>query len=219
MALIGTNGVSGYFYIETEKQNNQLRKEIKEYNKEINKLNKKNLTNMETIEDQKDDLVLKDAKIKDLQNEVNDLKWREKKEAINTASYTVIKCNTSVINATAEEIDLMARLVEAEAGIEPYKGKVAVAQVVLNRVKDHRYPNTIKGVIYQPHQYESVSLGMLWDRPIKEDSKRAVQDALNGANVIGNCISFWADYLDPSHSLWDLPIKFKIGRHVFTDAY
>lgn len=81
MALIGTNGVSGYFYIETEKQNNQLRKEIKEYNKEISKLNtqidklnKKNLTNKETIKDQKDTLVLKDTKIKELQDEVNDLK-------------------------------------------------------------------------------------------------------------------------------------------------
>ena len=121
--------------------------------------------------------------------------------------------------ATAEEIDLLSRLVEAEAGMEPYKGKIAVAQVVLNRVKDHRFPNTIKAVIYQPHQYESVSRGMLWDRPIKEDSKQAVQDALNGANIIDNCIGFWADYLDASNSLWDLPIKYKIGGHVFTEAY
>ena len=110
-------------------------------------------------------------------------------------------------------------MVEAEAGIEPYEGKIAVAQVVLNRVKDDRFPNTITDVIYQPHQYESVDKGMLWDRPTKDSTKKAVDEALNGRNIIGDCISFWADYLDKSHYLWELPIKYTIGGHVFTDAY
>ncbi|MEW6233603.1 MAG: cell wall hydrolase, partial [Chloroflexota bacterium] len=50
---------------------------------------------------------------------------------------------------TSEELDLLARLVQAEAGGEPYQGQVAVAASVLNRVRDSRYPNTIHGVIYQ----------------------------------------------------------------------
>ena len=61
---------------------------------------------------------------------------------------------------------------------------------------------------------------MLWDRPTGEDCYRAVDDALNGVNVVPtDTISFWADYLDPSNSLWKLPITARIGGHVFTNAY
>lgn len=219
ITLLSISTVSGYFFIGTCKENSTLKKEIVQHTKEINKLNiqinkiNDDLISKENIiKDQKEDLLTKDNKINDLKNEIQNIKWRKQQEGQRKAPFVSTR-------ATADEIDLLARLVEAEAGIEPYKGKVAVAQVVLNRVKDPRFPDTIKGVIYQPHQYESVSKGMLWDRPIKEDSKKAVQEALNGANVVGNCISFWADYLDPSHNLWDLPIKYKIGGHVFTDAY
>lgn len=81
-----------------------------------------------------------------------------------------------------EDIDLLARLVNAEAKGEPYKGKIAVAATILNRVKDPRYPDTIPGVIYQynhGYQYCPVRNGEI-RRPANEDAYRAVEAALEG---------------------------------------
>lgn len=61
-----------------------------------------------------------------------------------------LKINSSI---SQKEKDLMARLVTAEAGGESYKGKVAVAKVILNRVNAKGFPNTITGVIYEPIKY------------------------------------------------------------------
>ncbi len=61
-----------------------------------------------------------------------------------------LKINSSI---SEKEKDLMARLVTAEAGGESYKGKVAVAKVILNRVNAKGFPNTITGVIYEPIKY------------------------------------------------------------------
>lgn len=166
----------------------------------------------QTIREQNTLLLEKDETIKKL-----------KKAEVSTSAKSTSKAVRGTgqrLNVTAKERGLMARLVEAEGGIEPYNGKVAIANVLINRVLDDRYPNTIEGVIYQKHQYESVSKGMLWDRPTGEDCYRAVDDALNGVNAVPtNTIIFWSDYLDSSHSLWKLPITARIGGHVFTDAY
>ena len=128
------------------------------------------------------------------------------------------KAKKNKYNITDEELDLLYRLVEAESGTEPYNGRVAVAQVVLNRVNDKRFPDTITGVIYQPYQFQVVRKGRLNITP-KESTKKAVQDALTGKNVVGNCIGFWATYVDRDCDLWKLPIKYTIGGHVFTDSY
>lgn len=75
------------------------------------------------------------------------------------------------------EKDLLARLVHAEAKGEPYEGKVAVALVVLNRVEDDRFPDTIKDVIYQERQFEPVDNGSI-NEPADEESYKAVMEAL-----------------------------------------
>ena len=58
-----------------------------------------------------------------------------------------LKIDTGI---SLQEVDLMARLVNAEAGGEPHAGKVAVAKVVLNRANANGFPNTITDVIYEP---------------------------------------------------------------------
>lgn len=57
-----------------------------------------------------------------------------------------------------EDLILLARMVYAEAGNQPFEGKCAVADTVLNRVDDERFPNTIEGVIYSPYQYYTAGL-------------------------------------------------------------
>src|SRR5690606_31320178 len=81
--------------------------------------------------------------------------------------------------ANEGELYLLAKAVHGEARGEPYIGKVAVAAVILNRVKDPRFPNTIAGVIYQPGAFTAVSDGQINLTP-DEESLRAARDAMNG---------------------------------------
>ena len=74
----------------------------------------------------------------------------------------------------------LARVIAAEAEGEPFEGQVAVGAVILNRVNDPRFPNTLSGVIYQPHAFESVSNGLVWRRTPSAEAYRAARDALNG---------------------------------------
>ena len=70
--------------------------------------------------------------------------------------------------ATESESYLLARLVHGEARGEPYTGKVAVAAVVLNRVRSAAFPNTISGVIFQTGAFDCVYDGQLWLTPDSE---------------------------------------------------
>lgn len=81
------------------------------------------------------------------------------------------------------EIDLLARLVRAEAQTEPLEGKIAVACVVLNRVESPQFPNTIREVIYAPGQFQPVKNGQI-NKPADEESIQAVKAALTDKREI-----------------------------------
>lgn len=118
-------------------------------------------------------------------------KERSKKE-------TEIKYRDKV-NYTEDELKLLACLVHAEAGNQSYEGKLAVANVVLNRVKSRKYPNTIKDVIYQPGQFSVAKSGSLAKQLTNYDNYssksqlltiKAAKAALSGENNIGNRLYF-----------------------------
>ena len=98
-----------------------------------------------------------------------------------TAVYYVSEDRAYAVNASANDKQLLARAVNGEARGEPYEGQVAVAAVILNRVKHSSFPNTISGVIYQPGAFTAVSDGQI-NVPIDENSTvyKACNDALNG---------------------------------------
>ena len=77
--------------------------------------------------------------------------------------------NAYAVNASSNEKQLLARAVNGEARGEPYEGQVAVAAVILNRVRHSSFPNTISGVIYQPGAFTAVSDGQI-NVPIDENS-------------------------------------------------
>jgi N-acetylmuramoyl-L-alanine amidase len=87
-------------------------------------------------------------------------------------------------------VNLLARLISAEARGEPYEGQVAVGAVVLNRVKHPSFPNTISGVIYQNGAFTCVTDGQ-FNEPVADSAYRAARDALNGWDPAGGAIYYF----------------------------
>ena len=87
--------------------------------------------------------------------------------------------NSNNSSSNSSNLNLLSKLVYAESRGEPYKGQVAVAAVVLNRVASSSFPNTISGVIYQSGSFDAVSDGQINMNP-DSTAKKAAQDALNG---------------------------------------
>lgn len=111
---------------------------------------------------------------------------------------TVVKYRDDY-NYTAEDLKLLACLVHAEAGNQSYEGRLAVANIVINRVKSSKYPNTIKAVIYQAGQFSVARSGSLQKQldnytNYKSESQKlsikAAKAALEGANNIGSRLYF-----------------------------
>ena len=114
------------------------------------------------------------------------------------------------------DIQLMARAINGEARGEPYEGQVAVGAVILNRVKDSKFPNSISGVIYQPGAFTAVSDGQI-NQPIKEGSTvyKAAQDAKNGWDPTGGCIYYFNPQTATNKWIWSRPHVKTIGKHRF----
>lgn len=116
--------------------------------------------------------------------------------------------------ASRQEFELLARLVTAEAEGEPYEGQVAVAAVVLNRIKSGRFPSSIPGVIYDQDQFESVGNGRI-DLPPAEAARNAARDALNGWDPSYGALFFYNPSKAQSDFLGSKPVTRWIGSHVF----
>jgi len=116
--------------------------------------------------------------------------------------------------ARSDDVDLLARVISAEARGEPYEGQVAVGAVLLNRVRDSRFPNTVAGVVYQTHAFESVSNGSIYGPPAAS-ARRAARDAMNGWDPAGGAVFFWNPSKPVSRWIWSRPIIKRIGNHVF----
>ncbi len=114
----------------------------------------------------------------------------------------------------SDDITLLAMAINGEARGEPYTGQVAVGAVILNRVKNPSFPNSIAGVIYQPLAFEAVANGQIY-KPIEPSSFKAARDAMNGWDPTGGAIYYW----NPAHaeSRWILRLNptLRIGEHVF----
>lgn len=122
---------------------------------------------------------------------------------------------TSAASAVGEsDVALLAHCVYGEARGEPYIGKVAVAAVVLNRVRSASFPNTISGVIYQEGAFTCVSDGQLYLTP-DEDAYRAARDALNGWDPTYGCLYYYNPETAVSAWIWSREVRLTIGAHAF----
>ena len=119
-------------------------------------------------------------------------------------------------SANTSDIQLMARAINGEARGEPYEGQVAVGAVILNRVKDSRFPNSISGVIYQKGAFTAVADGQI-NAPISENSTvyKAAQDAMNGWDPTGGCVYYFNPNTATNKWIWSRPLVKTIGKHRF----
>jgi spore germination cell wall hydrolase CwlJ-like protein len=133
---------------------------------------------------------------------------------------------TSAADRT-KQLDCLTRNIYWESANEPFEGKVAVAQVTLNRVESGKFPKDICGVVYQKNVvYDRVICQFSWYcdgsskiRPIhpalwKESEEVAKKVLLEGFRLpsVKNAMYFHADYVNPR---WGKPQVAKFGRHIF----
>lgn len=112
------------------------------------------------------------------------------------------------------DIRIMANAVYGESRGEPYEGQVAVAAVILNRVRSPSFPNTVSGVIFQPGAFTAVADGQIWLTP-NDNAKKAVRDALGGWDPSGGCIYYFNPETATSQWIWSRPQVKTIGKHIF----
>jgi N-acetylmuramoyl-L-alanine amidase len=112
------------------------------------------------------------------------------------------------------DINLLARLVSAEAKGEPYRGQIAVASVVLNRIQSSSFPNTIPDVIYQPGAFSPVADGSIWNEPIPS-AYNAVYEALHGTDPAYGALFFFNPAKTSNNYIWSRPQIIQIGKHIF----
>ena len=116
----------------------------------------------------------------------------------------------SDITFSATDLDMMAAIIECEAGGESYTGKVAVGAVVMNRVRSSLFPDTVAGVIYQKKQFSPVGSGrfaIVLARGANASCYEAAQEAMAGSSPVGNCLFFRT----PIPGLTGI----QIGGHIF----
>ena len=112
------------------------------------------------------------------------------------------------------ELELLARLISAEARGEPYVGQVAVGAVVLNRVEHPSFPNSIAEVIFQPGAFSCMLDGQ-WYEPIADSAWAAAREAMNGSDPSGGAIYYFNPATATSAWIWSRPELLTIGNHRF----
>lgn len=115
---------------------------------------------------------------------------------------------------SSSDVELLAKVISAEARGESYEGQVAVGAVILNRVKHPSFPDSISGVVYQKGAFSCVN-DSNWYAPVAESSKRAAIDALNGWDPSGGAIYYFNASKTNDAFMHSRPVVKVIGDHKF----
>ena len=117
-------------------------------------------------------------------------------------------------SATQANINLLARIISAEARGEPYTGQVAVGAVILNRIKHPSFPDTLAGVIYQNGAFTAIVDGQ-FNEPVSDSAYNAARDALNGWDPPGGCVYYYNPAKTSNAYMHAKPTVTVIGSHRF----
>ena len=122
--------------------------------------------------------------------------------------------NTTASGLSNSDLYLLSCCIYGEARGESYTGKVAVAAVILNRVKSSSFPNSMSGVIHQSGAFTCVSDGQI-NLGTNDECTRAAQDALNGWDPSGGALYYFNPATATSKWIWSRPQLITIGKHIF----
>ena len=125
-----------------------------------------------------------------------------------------ISSKSSATSNNQSNLNLLARAIYGEARGEPYEGMVAVAAVILNRVRSSNFPSSVAGVIYQPGAFTAVDDGQINLEP-NQTAYRAAQDALNGWDPSGGALYYFNPNTATNKWIWSRPLTVVIGKHRF----
>ena len=143
---------------------------------------------------------------------VDGISGKKTLEAMGIYSSSSSSASSSATNSS--NLNLLAKVVYGEARGEPYAGQVAVAAVVLNRVKSSSFPNTVAGVVYQSGAFTAVSDGQINLTP-NSTAYKAAQDALNGWDPSYGAIYYFNPSTATNSWIWSRPHLVTIGKHRF----
>lgn len=115
---------------------------------------------------------------------------------------------------SSSDIELLAKVISAEARGEPYEGQVAVGAVILNRVKHPSFPNSISGVVYQKGAFSCVN-DSNWYAAVADSARRAAQDAINGWDPSGGAIYYYNPAKTSNSFMYSRTVVRVIGSHRF----
>ncbi|HEY2491405.1 MAG TPA: spore cortex-lytic enzyme [Paenibacillus sp.] len=124
------------------------------------------------------------------------------------------RTSSNTMGLSENTLKILANAVYGEARGEPFEGQVAVAAVIMNRVKSPSFPNTVSGVIFQPGAFTAVADGQIWLEP-NDQARQAVQQALNGWDPSGGCLYYFNPKTATSKWIWTRPQVKTIGEHIF----
>ena len=170
------------------------------------------------VQDYKTEIAKKEQEALKLEEEIRkqeseraDLQEQLQKEIeISRKAASAATRDFSDLTFSATDLDMMAAIIECEAGGESYTGKVAVGAVVMNRVRSSLFPDTVAGVIYQNKQFSPVGSGrfaIVLARGANASCYEAAQEAMAGSSPVGNCLFFRT----PIPGLTGM----QIGGHIF----
>lgn len=114
----------------------------------------------------------------------------------------------------SRDVNLLAKVISAEARGESYKGQVAVGAVILNRVSHSSFPDTISGVVYQDGAFSCMYDGQI-NKAVADSAYKAARDAINGWDPSGGAIYYYNPKTAKSSWIRNRPIILTIGNHVF----
>lgn len=115
---------------------------------------------------------------------------------------------------SSNDIMVLAKMIHGEARGEPYVGKVAVGAVILNRVKDKKFPDSVYSVCFQPGAFDAVSDGQYYLEP-DQAAVNAAKAAINGWDPTYGALYYWNPVTATSKWIWSRKIVVEIGKHVF----
>ncbi len=127
-----------------------------------------------------------------------------------------LKLYPAGVRLSSTEVEWLAQMIYAEARGEPYLGQVAVGAVIINRMLSPQFPDTMRGVLFQPNAFQPIRNGSFYLTP-NESARRAALEALNGHDPTSGALYFFNPRQSTDRFMHSRPAQTTIGQHRFTN--